>query len=239
MFFDLYKKHGWFDLRFTEDATKHRFDCVVCSRPMWFPKSKAALYKTCSDPCGKKRRLELKLARLRQCATCARDFFPRWTQIEAGNGKVCSQKCNTSAFSAMNTPAARAKQLAAMREVRKTRGINPKGEAHPNWTGGRQATYERRRDAGAYRAASDRRVERGARKVPVGYIDKLGAAQRWKCAICTLDLKTNKFEVDHIVPLLLGGAHTPQNFQLLCVSCNRKKSWKDPITHMQSLGFLL
>ncbi len=36
-----------------------------------------------------------------------------------------------------------------------------------------------------------------------------------------------------------GGPHRASNLQLLCMPCNRRKNARDPIDHMQSLGFLL
>ena len=45
--------------------------------------------------------------------------------------------------------------------------------------------------------------------------------------------------IDHIVPLAKGGSDGPENIQLLCAHCNRRKSAKDPIVFMQENGFLL
>ncbi len=46
-----------------------------------------------------------------------------------------------------------------------------------------------------------------------------------KCNICLKYLEDN-FEIDHITPIKLGGTNEFNNLQLLCVSCNRKKSSK-------------
>ncbi len=62
--------------------------------------------------------------------------------------------------------------------------------------------------------------------------------QKNLCPCCKSDV-SNKYHVDHIVPLKLGGDNDMQNLQILCPSCNLKKNAKHPIDFMQSLGFLL
>lgn len=76
-------------------------------------------------------------------------------------------------------------------------------------------------------------------RLPSGTIEKIGAAQRWKCACCAVSLKRAKYHKDHIIPLALGGDHVPSNIQLLCPSCNLSKGAKNPIDFMQSKGKLL
>jgi len=62
--------------------------------------------------------------------------------------------------------------------------------------------------------------------------------QRWKCAVCAVGIKDN-YHLDHITPLARGGKHEPRNLQLLCPTCNVRKSAKDPIAYMRELGRLL
>lgn len=50
---------------------------------------------------------------------------------------------------------------------------------------------------------------------------------KFQCAHCGLTGDTRKgFEVDHIKPMNKGGKSIPENLQILCRSCNRKKSDK-------------
>lgn len=36
--------------------------------------------------------------------------------------------------------------------------------------------------------------------------------------------RTSNLEVDHIVPLHLGGSNEPENLQLLCIKCHKEKT---------------
>lgn len=68
--------------------------------------------------------------------------------------------------------------------------------------------------------------------------ERLLTLQRGKCACCSQPLGSN-YELDHIMPLALGGPNTDNNIQLLRRKCNRQKHAKHPIDFMQSRGFLL
>lgn len=46
-------------------------------------------------------------------------------------------------------------------------------------------------------------------------------SQGRKCAICVADLV--RYEVDHIRSLATGGPNTPENIQVVCKTCNRRK----------------
>lgn len=67
---------------------------------------------------------------------------------------------------------------------------------------------------------------------------KLFVKQKGKCACCGKPLG-DAYDMDHIVPLALGGPNTDDNIQLLRSRCNRQKGVKHPIDFMQSRGLLL
>jgi 5-methylcytosine-specific restriction endonuclease McrA len=56
---------------------------------------------------------------------------------------------------------------------------------------------------------------------------RLFAEQGGKCAGCGSDL-AGVYHVDHILPLVLGGTHWPENRQILCPTCNHQKGTKTP-----------
>ena len=69
-------------------------------------------------------------------------------------------------------------------------------------------------------------------------IKTLFSLQRGKCAVCREGIK-GCFQVDHILPLKLGGSNGKENLQILCPQCNKSKYTKHPIDFMQTRGFLL
>ena len=82
---------------------------------------------------------------------------------------------------------------------------------------------------------SQQRAQRRFRKMHI--INHLLVAQRGKCASCHANV-IEKHHLDHIVPVAKGGTNDRSNFQLLCPTCNLKKSAKDPLAFMQERGKL-
>lgn len=74
---------------------------------------------------------------------------------------------------------------------------------------------------------------RRARKLAAGGqftaadVERIRRAQEDRCAICQNSLY-GRGEIDHDVPLKLGGTNGPENIQLLCKPCNRWKGSKPP-----------
>jgi 5-methylcytosine-specific restriction endonuclease McrA len=82
------------------------------------------------------------------------------------------------------------------------------------------------------------RVRSVGGKLSKGLPEKLFSLQQGKCACCGLPLG-DKYHLDHIVPLALGGTNTDDNIQLLRASCNNQKHAKHPVDFMRERGFLL
>jgi len=51
-----------------------------------------------------------------------------------------------------------------------------------------------------------------------------------KCAWCDAGLVKQEFEIDHVLALVQGGANTYANLAVTCVTCNRRKGDKSPLT---------
>lgn len=69
-------------------------------------------------------------------------------------------------------------------------------------------------------------------------IEKLFSLQRGLCACCNCSISSG-YDIDHVNPLSLGGSNNPDNLQLLCPTCNRSKSNKDPYKWANDRGMLL
>lgn len=71
---------------------------------------------------------------------------------------------------------------------------------------------------------------------------KLFDLQSHQCVYCKSTLENigkNKYHIDHIVPLSKNGSNGIENIQLLCPSCNLRKSNKLPEDFAASIGMLL
>ena len=50
------------------------------------------------------------------------------------------------------------------------------------------------------------------------------------CAACTQKIDAGKaWDIDHILPLALGGTNEPDNLQILCKPCHRAKTTKSDV----------
>lgn len=243
---------------------KVAFICAQCGRDGsreagdYNRKQRQAVAMHCSQACShaamRARATAEAQARSRACETCGKMFSPRQYQLRVGQGRFCSQKCNKAFHNASQRPEVWEARVVTMREKR-ARGewATTVGERNGNWKGGREEALRRRRESGkeaawlrAYRAKNKDKVrEFGARRagrklgrLEYGTIPRLRKLQRDRCAICQRNIAKD-YTLDHIVPLAKGGRHCAANVQLLCPSCNFRKSDRDPIKHMQSLGRLL
>lgn len=234
--------------------------CISCQKPFLIPQSRDWREHSCSSECKAQARKDgaAKVAteRSRDCLCCGTSFVAKKSQIDSGKGKYCSLKCS---HKAVLTPSRMAPEAQQKKRESWLKGFAAgthkifKGEKNPQWTGGRKVAMQRLIASGRaaektrnYRKLNPERARDWAQKrksgnvarLPWGTTQKLGNAQRWKCGICQCSVK-GSYHLDHIMPLKLGGLHTPRNLQLLCPTCNVRKSAKHPIQYMQERGFLL
>uniref|UniRef100_UPI00109F850E HNH endonuclease n=1 Tax=Ningiella ruwaisensis TaxID=2364274 RepID=UPI00109F850E len=79
--------------------------------------------------------------------------------------------------------------------------------------------------------AKRRAIEKGLDSESFDPLD-IFVRDKWRCQCCKVKLNKKHRglttplapELDHIIPLSKGGAHTRSNVQLLCRSCNLNKS---------------
>lgn len=62
------------------------------------------------------------------------------------------------------------------------------------------------------------------RHIPRSIMFKVVRRDNHICQLCSEHVRDDEIEFDHIIPVSKGGAATVNNLQLLCRSCNRKKS---------------
>lgn len=233
--------------------------CLNCKAEFSIPVCRDWREHCCSSACKtvyRKAGVEAaRKSRERSCLDCGSIFYPRQNQIDNGQGKYCSNKCQIKAVVIIaHTEQANKRRADAVRlAVKEGRHVSKSGPENPGWKGGPSATLKRRQDSGkareclrAYRKKNPDKVREFAQtrrgkfvtRLPYGCVPRLRALQKNRCAICRIKLD-DSYHLDHIMPLARGGEHHPDNLQLLCGTCNVRKSAKDPIKYMQERGMLL
>lgn len=206
------------------------------------PPSKVWRSHFCSSGCKSQNKTDLLKERERFCMECRAVFTPRLFQIKTGAGKYCSAKCrNNATLPKLLDPEVKRKSKATYMENLASGKIKHLcGEEHPRWKGGQNACVERRIASGKandsqktyrdknpdkVREWSTTRQKRKTGRLPKGTVKFLLDAQGYRCVYCKCDI-SNKYHVDHIVPLAKGGKHQPSNIQILCPTCNVRKGAK-------------
>jgi len=234
--------------------------CEGCGEAFVIPQCRDWREHSCSSECKalvRERKAEqLRASRTRACIACGSRFVAKKSQIVAGQGKYCSYQCSIE--SALH-PAAQAPEVRErarktfLRKLAAGEVTVHRGPDNPMWRGGLEASKKRRIESGKsaaycrkYRKENPERAREWAKarrgkletRLPRGTIKRIGEMQRWQCGICRCSIKRD-YHIDHITPLKLNGKHEPANIQLLCPSCNVRKSAKHPVDYMQERGYLL
>lgn len=238
--------------------------CTACGNVFSIPPCRDWREKQCSSECKaadrRRRADELKRERTRNCVRCNSEFVAKHSQIVSGHGKYCSQSCSTKDFAATKEfKQARLVAAETYKEgIRSGRLIRAVGPNNPLWIkipgrnhGDRipkspeqklrtfhvQRIY-RKRNPEKIREWSQKRGSAKTGRLPRGTVARIKGLQRSKCAMCAGCINGG-YHVDHIFPLSKGGKHEPHNIQLLCPTCNVRKSAKHPIVFAQQMGKLL
>lgn len=173
---------------------------------------------------------------------CNKTFTPRLYQLKTNNGKYCSVKCrNEVGINKLLNEESKAKSKETyLNNLKLGLIVHPKGQNHPRWAGGANESTKRyisngkanktlkkyrKNNQDKVREWSTTRHKRKTGRLPKGTVKNKLALQNGLCVYCKIDV-TIKYHVDHIIPLAKGGKHEPSNIQILCPSCNLKKSAK-------------
>jgi len=77
----------------TVDSKRIEKTCLNCSKDFLIPKCRDWREHCCSSKCKKEFAEKRKSKRDRLCKVCRKEFRPRQTQLDAGQGIYCSNKC--------------------------------------------------------------------------------------------------------------------------------------------------
>ena len=98
-----------------------------------------------------------------------------------------------------------------------------------------RAEHTKNKEAAAHwRHRRSSRTRRRHPEAEVRYISNKDI-RRLKASSCFICESSKNLQVDHLIPLALGGRHSIGNLQALCQSCNRAKFNKLPIEFKASL----
>lgn len=81
----------------------------------------------------------------------------------------------------------------------------------------------------------DRLRRRGMRRLSAAAVQWIIDQWKWRCAWC--GGRGDKFELDHIVAVTVGGASAPSNLVLACRSCNVRKSNRPWVAWFRAQAF--
>lgn len=220
--------------------------CRHCDKEFTQPACRVWRDKFCSTGCGRAHRAAAIQQRVRKCATCGDDFRPRRIQVTKGQGRFCSQRCNTARLAALNSPIAQAASKATLKHRIETGVVVvDKGPKHWRWKGGAAATQARRCADGRaaatlrkYRKQNREKVSEWAQnrrrngigRVAKGAVARLREAQGDACAYCGAAIPP--YHVDHKLPVSRGGTNVESNLHLTCPRCNLRKN---DLTHEEFL----
>jgi 5-methylcytosine-specific restriction endonuclease McrA len=197
--------------------------------------------KTCSKCC-----IEKPLGEFHRQAGCKQGVRPEC--------KACFYAANRSRYSDQERKEQRRRHREKHRDelIARDRAYYEKNKARLNaW----QTEYNRtNREAylakmRAWRKANPEKVQVWVRnrraklkglagKHTIDDVRALLSSQQGMCVYCKSDIR-KQFQVDHIMPVSLGGSNSRSNLQLLCKQCNLDKRAKRPEEFARERGLLI
>ena len=204
-----------------------------CSRDCFFQASKEGkvvnvrtvrLQLAAEERLANRRSLQ-QAARQKVCVICGKQFQ---SYFQGGNNIYCSMEC------AGKSNRRRAKEHGVANYKSRQFICQECGKACITVYGDRSRKFCSSKCVRRHHKRIGKAVRRARVKfLPYEYIDPLKIFERdkWHCKMCKVStpkrhrgtLRNTAPELDHIIPLALGGSHTWINLQCLCRSCNHKK----------------
>ena len=179
-----------------------------------------------------KRRLNRPVPSIRRCRDCSVDISNR------RNNCLYCEPCTKERYRSVQEAHARSR-----REKPEFKAYQRQWRSRPEWQAReRERAKERRKTKAGQQADSVFNHKRRTRKkkqlgvVSIDIKKQLVTSQYGKCANCNQRLEAKQTELDHILPLSLGGMHDDSNLQVLCSTCNRRKSNKHPLDFAREEG---
>lgn len=207
-------------------TTRPMFTCQQCGTEFWRPSKGRDKREYCSRQCagvGKRRQKEPKY---QACETCQSVIYGRAR-------RYCGTKCQPTTYRRKRSDCQQCGALLPPRSSRYCGVVCLRLGTKKD----RKAKGRTEKDRKHRRVAKGRRRAR-LRSIPYQSIDPLDVLVRdqWTCQICgvptPLGLRGTHHqdapEVDHIIPLCLGGGHTWDNVRCACRRCNGSKGGAMP-----------
>lgn len=175
-----------------------------------------------------------RLANPDRAAKAKRDWYLRNCDRVKAKARALHRKNHVPKRVKIEDPVNHAKQWQRNYYARNRAKMIARASAHyranpkQKYRKGREWIKANQAKVASYRRNRRAKIAGAAGKLSPGIIHILMAAQMGRCVYCSADLTGVRRELDHRMPLKLGGAHKDENMQLTCWKCNRRKGSKHP-----------
>ena len=219
-------------------AAAQTAECKFCGGSLAAPAGTGPLSSYCSTKCRSRASYARRAPMLReksraasaarrasvsvQCKRCGAKFSPAKSLAQVYCSAVCLSRATADAASrscevdGCDRPH-RAKGMCSMHWRRAARADGR--EESPQWDERRKANWQKR-------SALKRGAAAAERFTVAGIFERDG----WTCGICLEPVEARlawpdpmSASLDHVIPLSVGGAHTPENVQCAHLVCNTRK----------------